>query len=461
MTKKKSSRRIVVGQPLTPQAVGKLNALNARRNEVVLPLLEQGQFKWPKALRVADQFADHTDESSIARHPALFALDDFFAKKGKGKGKGKSGGKSGGTKSAPKWPDPAVTHSEIQKVLHGRPVAGKTGNVVISSLNCEFGNKSKVQYFSDSYVTIFALSHIQGLIEVSTDGVAEMAKITGLTGICGTENSRQQAVGCLVHPRMGKVTSTEYTSFSQIQNIQDLRPALRVETDDAIYIIVHPKSMLGGPLTTAAVRYQQFEALAKELKDDIKKIKDKAADAKPIIVMGDMNFRLQKKFNDADPLYNEGFKLIEKNDQRQTQAYSKDSRIDGFFYLGIDDADVGYYDVTPFFLIKKIGRAFTDHALVDFQWLTASKDNTSEKDQDGKDATDALTAPKPTTTTTDTDGTTASGDGEKPETEASAATSMEELPDITLSLRPAKNTPIRSRLRPAKITAARSRSKKR
>jgi hypothetical protein len=93
-----------------------------------------------------------------------------------------------------------------------------------------------------------------------------------------------------------------------------------------------------------------------------------------------MNFRLQYNFNDAEPLTNVGFKLVAKSDTRQTQTYSADSRIDGFFVLGGDMIGIDFYDVTQIWKNKKVGRSYSDHAQIEFQFLSESTNNTSAKD---------------------------------------------------------------------------------
>lgn len=326
------------------------------------------------------------DSLWLPQHPARFAFDaalGFNAKKGK-KGKGKGKGKKGGPKT-PKWPDANAVWKEVVKMFSGMPVAGNEGNIVVMEQNCEFLNLSKAKYFEKSFVEVFQRCHIAFLSEVDGPGVDHLAKALNYTGYTSKVNSRGQGVAFLVHPRLKVINGPiAYNSVANVQNIPDLRPGWRIDVEDTVtgekfaVIVLHLKSMLGGPQVTAVVRYQQNQALVNDIAADLKKIDNGAADAIGFIVGGDMNFKLNTKFNDADPLYNAGFQLLERWDNQGTQVMNN-SRIDGLFYKGLK-SKLTWYDVTPFFKNKVLGRSFTDHANLKAELCTVSKDNTSKKD---------------------------------------------------------------------------------
>jgi hypothetical protein len=373
MTPKYHPRRIIVGQPIPDLPLAALIAKINARNEGIIKILD-----------------DHAQHSSHPGHLAI-AIDNFFARGG-GKGKG---GKGKGGSTGQKFPDPKVILAKVRAMFHGKPVAGLTGNPVLGEMNCEFGNKAKAKAFEDIYQFIYSLFHLIGLIEVDNDFVDAVAKILGYQGFCCTPNSRGQAVGFLVHPRF-KVTATpiSYDAFKNVQGIPDLRPAYRIDVEDTvtgkkyILIVVHPKSMLGGPKVTAAVRYQQFETLVNDLQAEIKKHTDGDPDAVEIIICGDLNFRLNKGFNDDEPLRKAGFQLVAPLDTRQTQVFSPDSRIDGFYILGSFDK-AKFYDVHQYF--KEFGRLLTDHAMTEIQDTSVSDQNTSPNDPQN-DASDNTSA---------------------------------------------------------------------
>jgi hypothetical protein len=76
-----------------------------------------------------------------------------------------------------------------------------------------------------------------------------------------------------------------------------------------------------------------------------------------------MNFPLNdKSFQDADPLIQDGFQLLEPNDTQGTQAF-KNSRLDGYFFKNLKSG-LTHYRVYPHFKQPNVGRAFTDHATI-------------------------------------------------------------------------------------------------
>ncbi|GEM_PF-3454597 len=283
----------------------------------------------------------------------------------KAKGKG-SGGKGGGGR---KLPNPNVVATEVKAEIakSGLTPVGMDGDVVWGEHNLEFCDKSKVQYFDDAYKAIIPLAHIWLLAEVSADGVAELAKITGYVGFCGDENSRGQASGILIHPdRFEVMGEMEQIDITNIQGTQDLRKAPIVHlkdkgtrTDSATgekitgeqfwACSVHLKSMRGGEQVTASIRKQQADILARELSG-------------AGCVGGDWNCKFPNAFSqDLVSLKNAGFILDDPTNNLWTQAMG--SWLDAFLTLDVPKA-LGKMTIIKWWQKLSSGRAFTDHAMV-------------------------------------------------------------------------------------------------
>lgn len=364
MAKRKPSKgshaKIVLGQDIPQVHVNRL----IRRSKEYTELCNQNRIEWPDPDTV-DHEADNDPQLEYDVTPQGFLsnplgiLNRAIAQAAHG---GKKGGKGG---KAPKLPNPKTVHAEVAKSLAGIPLAGMTGNIALAEFNGEFLDVSKARYFRDTYVEMFSRFHIVWLEEMEPAGVHQLATdltaATGYTytGVAGTANTRNQAVGFLVHERFEILAQHEYHQVANVQGIPDLRPALRLDLRDKTtgetfsVVVLHLKSMRGGPQVTAAVRYKQLEILEKLLGPNFKGI-----------VGGDMNFILDDpKLKDGDPLKKNGFVLFMPNDHTATQSMG--SRIDGWFLKGMT-RPVKFYQVRAFFRNPNITRAFSDHALLNF-----------------------------------------------------------------------------------------------
>ncbi|MBX9691150.1 MAG: hypothetical protein K2Z81_02130, partial [Cyanobacteria bacterium] len=169
-------------------------------------------------------------------------------------------------------PNPQTVLAEVKRVMAGVPKAGNTGNVVIGEWNMEFLDTTKAKYFKDTYLELVPVHHLLLCIEVSKDGLNDLAAYTGYTAYCSKENNRGQAVGFLVHPRLKVVGGpTSYDDVGNVQGVPNLRPGYRIDLEDTVTgekfsaTVVHLKSMRGGPKVTSPVRYQQCQKLANNL----------------------------------------------------------------------------------------------------------------------------------------------------------------------------------------------------
>ena len=268
----------------------------------------------------------------------------------------KRGKKSAGGPSKPKLPNPQTVLTEIRKYYNGAPPVGAKGNLILGEFNAEFGDSSKARYFKDSYIEIASHVHLLGVIEVDAGWVNDVAASVGYEGFTSTANTRNQAVGFLVHPRLEVVNGPiEYMQVGTVQGVPDLRPAYRLDLRDSTTgeefsaTVLHLKSMRGGPAATSAVRYKQLDILQKLLGPKYKGF-----------VFGDMNYIItDKKLTDGDPLKNNGYTLFMPNDTTPTQSMG--SRIDGWFYKNLT-RQFRFYQLRRFYANPQITRAFGDHA---------------------------------------------------------------------------------------------------
>lgn len=272
-----------------------------------------------------------------------------------------------GKPKQPKLPSPQQVLAELRKYYEGQSPVGMNGNLVLGELNVEFGDASKAKYFRESYTEILSHLHLLAVEEVDSSWVNAMAQYmqqaTGLAyrGFTSTANTRNQAVGFLVHPRLEVVGGpTEYSQVASVQGVPDLRPAYRLDLRDtttgAVFsaTVVHLKSMRGGPAATSAIRYKQLDILQKLLGPSYSGF-----------IVGDLNYILtDKTLSDGDPLKKAGFQLFAEDDTRSTQAMG--SRIDGFFFKNLP-RQFRVYKVRAFWQNKQITRAFTDHAQIEGQ----------------------------------------------------------------------------------------------
>lgn len=349
---RKSNLKIVPGEDLHPAHLKRL----IQTSEAYTKRVNESRIEYPDPDAV--DFEGKLEELSYSVHPSGFLTNDLgVALRDKNK---KAGGK-------PKLPNPQQVLSEVQKYYRGLPAAGSTGNLVLGELNVEFGDASKAKYFRDAYVEIVSHLHLLAVEEVDSGWVTAVAQYlqqaTGLSyqGFTSTANTRNQAVGFLVHPRLKVLNGPiEYMQVGTVQGIPDLRPAYRLDLLDTTSgakfsaTVVHLKSMRGGPAATSAVRYKQLDILQKLLGPNYSGF-----------VVGDLNYILtDKTLTDGDPLKNAGFQLFAPNDTTGTHAMG--SRIDGWFYKNLS-RQFRVYRVRRFYANPNITRAFCDHAQTEGQ----------------------------------------------------------------------------------------------
>jgi hypothetical protein len=290
-------------------------------------------------------------------------LDSLF-KRARGGNKGKGRGKGGGG-GGRQLPNPKVVLAVVQQMLGNTAAADNTGPIMFGELNFEFGDRSKAVFFRDSYQEIVSRHHIVFCSEVGPDFITQVASDNpGYTGYCSVANTRNQAVGFLVHSRLKVIGQPiSYDDVANVQGVPDLRPAYRLDLEDTVtgakfaVVVVHLKSMRGGPAVSGKVRYQQCAILAGKLGQNFVGV-----------IAGDWNMILDQaangKINDLDPLLKAGFVLLNAKDT--TATHSGGSRLDGYVVLNF--GGLGKLTVHQFFSDPTIGRGLTDHAL-----LTAQK----------------------------------------------------------------------------------------
>ena len=75
----------------------------------------------------------------------------------------------------------------------------------------------------------------------------------------------------MVHPRLKVLNQISYDEVANVQGVPDLRPAFRLDLEDTVtgdkfaVVVVHLKSMRGGPQVSGKVRYQQCAIMATKL----------------------------------------------------------------------------------------------------------------------------------------------------------------------------------------------------
>lgn len=341
---------IVPGEDLHPAHVQRLIKVSLEHTQRV----NASRITYPDPESIDFALADG-EVSEYEVHPSGFLTNDLGvnlrAKK-----------KGGGNGNKPKLPNPQTVLAEVQKYYLGSPAAGMKGNLVLGELNVEFGDTSKAKYFRDAYVEIGSHLHTLAVEEVDAgwvDAVASyLSQATGFQyqGFTSTANTRNQAVGIIVHPRLKVVAGPiEYMQIATVQGIPDLRPAFRVDLLDTTtgitfsQTVLHLKSMRGGPAATGAIRYKQLDILQKLLGPKYSGF-----------VLGDLNYKItDPTVTDGDPLKNAGYQLFMPNDTTATQAMG--SRIDGWFFKNLS-RQFELYQVRRFYANPNITRAFCDHA---------------------------------------------------------------------------------------------------
>lgn len=259
-----------------------------------------------------------------------------------------------GQKRAPQWPDPNDIANRVQSELQTQRVTPVklNGDLVVAAQNFEFLTPEKVSHFSRAYELLIPTAHVWLCSEVSRDGLEQLASRTGYRAFTSVENTRRQAVGFLIHPRLNVLGNPiSLDDVASVQGMPDLRPGFVLHVEDPIggdtyqFCVVHLKSMRGGIAASSAVRYRQNQLLAKHLLG-------------PVIVGGDFNCFLDRA-PDIDPLKQAGILLLDPGDTRATHAMG--GRLDGFATRGLA-RKTSHIQLLPWF--KTVGREFTDHATV-------------------------------------------------------------------------------------------------
>lgn len=325
------------------QLIAKLQKRSAEHRHRVYPHPETGEHQ-PHLLGIPDLRIEQLSFVDVEPDPSV-------DKKQGGKG---GSGKGGGGRQ--QQASPQVVLAEVQKAFAGVSAVGHNGPLVFGEFNAEFGNASKANFYATSYAEIVKRHHLLFCEEVDFNFLQTVGKANSYGYFCCKANSRGQAVGFLVHPRLRVIGQpTEYSQVANVQGIPDLRPAYRLDLEDKTtgykfsVVVVHLKSMRGGPKVTAPVRYQQCQIIAQVL-----------GSSKEIILAGDFNTFLNNT-TDTQPLTQAGFKLVFPGDNTSTQSMG--GRLDGFFTYQLT-AKLGFYQIRNWWKNKKLGRSLSDHGLL-------------------------------------------------------------------------------------------------
>jgi len=371
---------------LTPKQVARLNAVNAEYNrelaenlpqypdtdestltDILLgatsPLAALGGHEAIKALGWSDHQLDITlDDLEDYRGGRRRNRGNRGGNQQRSRGGNRGGGnKGGGRTGGGTLLNPALVLASVKaKVASlGLKPVGMTGKVIHGAQNFEMLTLNKAKWFMDSYKEYIPLAHAWICVEIGKDGLEEIARQTGYTSYCSSDNSRgNQAVGILVHPRLKVLGTRTIDEVANVQGVNDLRPVLVVDVEDTSpdadpndkrfsIAAVHLKSMRGGVQTTAAVRYQQCQIIANKLTGKV-------------IIGGDWNMILPN-VNDYAPLKQAGYLLVDPGDSRNTHIMG--SRLDAFFTLAFASVLKGV-KLMDWFSDPAIGRGLTDHAAI-------------------------------------------------------------------------------------------------
>lgn len=288
---------------------------------------------------------------SILGIPDLTADQVSLVHIGKAHHAKKSGGGHGKSAAA----SPQVVHQEVSAALAGLSLVNYQGNLVVGEFNAEFGNASKATLFAAAYAELVKRHHLIFFEEIDHGFLQTLGSANGYGWRVSTANTRNQAVGFLVHPRLDIINMEEWVEVGNVQGVPDLRPAFALELKDKTTgfvfwaVVVHLKSMRGGPVVTAPVRYQQCALLAKRI-----------AGRTNVLLGGDWNTFLNNT-QDTLPLTQAGAKLVFPGDTASTQSMG--GRLDGFFAYQLK-VKVGRYQVRNFWRNRKLGRTLSDHGLL-------------------------------------------------------------------------------------------------
>jgi hypothetical protein len=289
-------------------------------------------------------------------------LSLFKNRGNRGRNKGNQGGNKGGNKGGGnkggggrQLPNPTTIEKEVARMLSSMQPVDLTGNLLLGEMNFEFGDATKAKFFANSYKLIFERHHLMFCSEIDDGFLQTVANsMPGYKAFTSVENNRHQAVGFVVHPRLKVLGAPiSYDKVANVQGVPDLRPAFRLDLEDTATgeqfaaVVVHLKSMRGGPAVSGKVRYQQCAIIVKELGPKFSGV-----------IAGDWNTFIDRP-QDLQPLLAAGFKIIYPNDTQATQSMG--SRLDAFVKLNF--GPIGNLSVRQFYANPAITRAFSDHAL--------------------------------------------------------------------------------------------------
>jgi len=218
--------------------------------------------------------------------------------------------------------------------------------------------QAKAKHFLDTYREITSRHHLLAVQEVTKRGLATIAKTCNYDFCTAQPNSRGQAVGFLIHPRLRVQNIKEYPQLINVCGVPDLRPALQVDLLDCqskltfSAVTVHLKSMRGGITFTSRVRKKQLQQLLAGLEDN----------SQPTIIAGDFNCFLDTP-DDIDCLLRDGYKLV--NPHNHTSTQSAGGRLDGLFHKNLPAGlKIGSYNIRNFWSSSLVGRSLSDHGLL-------------------------------------------------------------------------------------------------
>ena len=257
------------------------------------------------------------------------------------------------------WAEPNIVLSMVKRRLINLPQAQINDLAFrIGSWNMEYMWQAKAEHFLDTYREIISRHHILAAQEVTPPALATIAKTCNYNFAASQPNSRGQAVGLLIHPRLLIQNIYEYPQLTNICGVPDLRPALRADLFDCqsqltfSIVTVHLKSMLGHMPFTSHVRRQQLRQLVISLADN----------KNPTIILGDFNCFLDTS-GDIDCLLTDGYRLTNPHNHTSTQSCG--GRLDGLFHKNLPPGfKPGSYNIRDFWRSSLSGRSLSDHGLL-------------------------------------------------------------------------------------------------
>lgn len=255
-----------------------------------------------------------------------------------------------------------VIYSEVLRSLCAVSVLDDDNILVVGTHNAAYGNKEKANIFLPVYREFVSRHHLLAWQEVDQQFLELVADAAEhYTAYYTSPNSRGQAIGFTVHRRLQVLNTEIYHQLQDINNIPDLRPALRLDLLDRTTglritaTVIHYKSNYGGVRATSPVRRQQAKAQAEAMQ-----IQDEFA-----MCLGDYNQQLEMS-NDADPLISDGFSAFPRYDRASTHVNGE--RVDGMFLKNVPaNVKITCYKVRNFWRNSKIGSVLSDHGLLSWK----------------------------------------------------------------------------------------------